>query len=187
MPAATLSAFSPPPPAPLRRAAVAVWVAGGLDLLVFGFCGIFFLFGALLIPDAQLARAPGAEAFNAAQLRAMLWAVVVLVTLFMVAPGVVLLLLGFYVRRGKRWASLTAAIILFSQAALMGLLLMLDLLGALSTGQVLAVVVHLAVLGPLTWLLVWAGLAAVRVWRLGERAFLPPEDSWNSPSAVAPW
>lgn len=150
---------APPATRAPRRAAVAVWAAAGVQLLVFG-CYASLLAGLGAIP-AQAIREGMSEQVPADQLEqiiqnqpAMLVGAVVL-TLLMVLPALALLVLGFYVRQRRRGAILAARVILFIQAGLVGLMLALNLAAGVTTGDVVALVTAMVFLGGTLALIVW--------------------------------
>ena len=174
-------------PPSLRRAAVAVWIAGGVNVAVFGFCGLVFALSATMLPPSQFAQAAHRVQVSVAEFRMVLWITVALVSLVMIVPGALLLGFGFAARRGRGWALITCAVILLAQAAMVGVLLLLQVVTALAMGRVLGGLMQVALLGPVVALLTWAAIESLRAWQSGDRADVPPEDSWNSPTAVAPW
>lgn len=146
-------------------AAVACWVAGGVELAVMGCCMLTMLLISFASP-AQLQQADLPQGVTPGQLAVAARWIAGLLAVLMVVPGLVLLYLGFAVRQGRRGAMLAAGVILIVQAAVVAVLALLSILGSAMTGDVLGLALNVVVLGGVTALLVWAAWRVLRA-RLG--------------------
>jgi hypothetical protein len=124
------------------------------------------------------------------QYRAMaphLRAIAVTLLLLGFLPGLAYLVLGFAVRSGRRWASVTAFVLTGTQALVLGLIFLLNLLGALLSGSAGAVAAAVMIWGAL------AGLLAYTAWTLlgvvrGRGAAVSPAPTWpGSVGGREPW
>jgi len=176
---------------PASRAAIAVWIAAGVELALFGCCGVLFALIATVLPASDFAEAAAAAQASPSQVRVMLWVGVVLVSVVMVVPGFVLLGLGFPVRAGKRAAMIAAAVMLLVQAALLAGFTLLQVVASAAMGELLAGLLQTVVRGPAVAVLVWAVVEVLRAWRSagggGSGAVPMREDAWNSPHAGESW
>jgi hypothetical protein len=162
--------MQPPPPNPLaaaRRASVVMFILGGLMLACGGTCAGFSFF-----PTDQLRADPNTR-FGELDDMAMrevgigFMQIVLIVGLVMLAPGLLYVILGFFVRRGGL-PSVVVALVLTS------ILLLLDLLGIVSAvvqigrdpsraGGVCFYLVPAALLGTLMYFLIGAARASGHV------------------------
>ncbi|MFW6058781.1 MAG: hypothetical protein ACODAQ_01280 [Phycisphaeraceae bacterium] len=161
---------------------MACWIAGGIEVVLFGCCAAGLLVIGFVSP-AQLQQQgelpPGVTAGQV--LLAMRWLAGILAVV-MVLPGLVLLYLGFAVRQGGRGAMLAAGVILIVQAALIGVLTLLSVVGGLMTGDLLGTLVNLLLFGGVTALLIWAAVLILRARGGGGATGSMPHDEepWNS-------
>lgn len=174
---------APPPtsPAPATRAAVAVWVAAAIQVILFGGCALLLGLAAMS-PEAQLRQATGEmpAQITAGQMRIVLWAFAGLIALTMWVPGLVLLFLGFGVKEGRRGQTLAAAVILVVQAVLLGFFVLLPTVNTLlEGGPLIGVAVHLLVFGGLLWIVVWAARRALLARRAATAPMFDAEEPWN--------
>lgn len=140
------------------RAAVAVWVSAGL-LLVFSTCCVGSLAMVGLMPLDQLKQAdqsgqvPAEMWDQIGQAQAYIPLVAGLLALVTVVPAIVMLVLGFSIKSGKRGATLTALILSIVALVGVGLMLLLAVFGSLQSGQI--DICSLSLFGGLAACLVW--------------------------------
>lgn len=169
-------------------AAVAVWVAGAVQLLMFGCCGLgMFAAGSVppeefqkllsesLPPDQMEALAPHLPALQTAT-----FIVSIFIGLLLVLPALVMLYLGFGVRRGHRGKMLAAQIIATVTAAVAALLLLVMLLQAVSLGALGSAIFNLALMGGLLAVLIWAIIATRRARRASDGLSIDEDEPWNT-------
>jgi len=123
------------------RAAVAVWVSAGL-LLLFSTCcvGVIAMVGVLPMDQLRQADQSGqvpAEMWDQlGQAQPYIPLVAGGLALVTVLPAVVLLILGFSVKTGKRGATLAALVLSIVALAGVGLFAVLSAVGSLQSGQI---------------------------------------------------
>lgn len=160
---------------PPHTTALMVWIVGAVCVVVFGLCSVATLALAILQPAEVMSQFPS-EQIEA--LRIGLWLMPVCMSVFFILPGIALLVLGFGVRAGKRGSIVAAVSIVWTQAGLLGILLMLNLIGAGVSGDLLGLLINFVVFGAILALFVTTALK-LHATRPGKPAdhF---DDPWNS-------
>ncbi|MEX0744157.1 MAG: hypothetical protein WD118_01035 [Phycisphaeraceae bacterium] len=127
------------------------------------------------VPEQQL------DQLVQAQPAMLISAVVLLLVMFL--PAVVLLLLGFAVRRGSGSAIRTARVILLLQGALVAVVLLIYVFGGITTGDVLGVCISGVLLGGTLALILWAWRALGAARRQHGSSSGSDNEPWNEPLA----
>lgn len=186
------------PPAPstsgmpaARRAAILCWITGGLATL-FGTCAVVGMLGLGLMPRNEIASAWREGGYTQEQIDAMLGlqpmapAIGVGILLVFTLPGLLLVVLGFFIKRRSPAVTRTAQAVVTLHAIIMGLGLLLGLVGGVAQGDIASMLMALIVNGGLLALLVWAFLSLGR--SLHEQ---PPQPFAAGPGApgdhIEPW
>lgn len=163
-----------------RHAALMLWVTGGLEVLMFGFCSAAAM-AIGLMPADQLRKLASAQKVNTAQFKELLKnqnallpdAVIMFVLL--VLPAMLLIWLGFGVRRGKPMANKIARIILYIQILVVAMVIVSSFL----TGGGASIFMVFVVFGSLLVMLIATARACLLA-RDAERAN-SAGDPWNQP------
>lgn len=123
-----------------RRAAVRLWVCGGVFILLFGCCaGMFSLVSQM--PWSEFEQSMRQQQMSDQQLDQLrqMWgympAVAGLMALVGPLPGLLYLLLGFPVRALKRWAANAAMVVGALHGGVLLVMLLLNLVGYLGHGD----------------------------------------------------
>lgn len=158
-----------------QASAVLVWITGAACVGLFGLCSAATLLIAILEPAEVMSQLP-AEQIEA--MRVGLWVMPVCMSVVFVLPGLVLVVLGFGIRAGKRGAIVSAIAILWAQAALLGLILVLNLVGTVLTGDLVGLLFNLVIFGAMLALIVATALKLHATRPGGPQA--NPDEPWNS-------
>lgn len=164
-----------------RRAAVRLWICGGVFLLLFGCCaGILSLSSSMPWSEFEQAmRQQNMSDQQLDQLRAI-WgympAIAVMMALIGPLPGLLYLLLGFALRAARRWANSLALVIAALHGGVLLVMLLLNLVGYLGQGDISS--------GLLT-ALVWGLPLALILWMI--RALWHARDAQAHDSHLEPW
>ncbi|MEM6855865.1 MAG: hypothetical protein AAF593_15765 [Planctomycetota bacterium] len=139
------------------QAAIAVWVTSGLFFLLSTCCvfGIVML-GVLPMDQLQQADETGQLADmwdEISQVRPYMPVVGAVLALFTVLPAAVMFVLGFWVKGGSRGATITALIISIIGLVAVGLMLLLTVVGMVTSGQIdlCSVTLFLGLAGCFVW------------------------------------
>ncbi|MEM7626446.1 MAG: hypothetical protein AAF333_12690 [Planctomycetota bacterium] len=140
------------------RAAVAVWTSAGL-LLIFSVCCVSLITMLAVIPVGELKQMDeagdvSAEDWNQlAQAQPYMPAMALATAVFTILPAVALIVLGFYVRGGRRGAAVTAQVICWVPFGLVILQVVLSLPSVPTAGAagILGLLPSLALGGVLFW------------------------------------
>ena len=167
---------------PHARAAVAVWVSAGL-LFVLSVCcaGMFGMLGAIPIGELkqmdEAGEVPPEMWDQLAEAQPHMPAVAVGLAVVTMLPAIALLILGFYVRGGRRGAMIAAQAICWVPFGLLVIYVLLSLPAVATTGVagVVGLLPSLAVGGVLFW--------AIRSLRYALRS---PVSAPGSPDALPP-
>lgn len=158
-----------------QASAILVWITGAACVGLFGLCSVATLLIAILEPAEVMSQLP-AEQIEA--MRIGFWVMPICMSVLFVLPGLVLVVLGFGVRAGKRGAIVSAISILWTQAALLGLILTLNLAATLLTGDLVGLLFNLVIFGAMLALIVATALRLHATRPGGSRA--NPDEPWNS-------
>ena len=165
---------------PLKRVAGWCYLTGGLDLAVFGVCGL----GAMalgLVPAEPLEETGRLAAEEIDRLRRQAPWLAGVTLLLGAGPGAALILLARPVRRNGRRAMAWGAGIAGVQAAAVGFVLANSILVGLQRGQVASTLITTAIFGGLLFCLIATTRGLLRARRGGATDAWPEvfEDPWR--------
>lgn len=151
---------------PRPTAAMFTWLLAGLELLLFGCCTVSFFSASGLTGDEILRAFPPEQAsqFEAHKdtLPQFAQAMAFATGLLGLLPALVLLIVGFMVRRGSISAMYLGLLLTAMQAIMVAVVLVLNVLGGLMQGALVAVTMNVLALGSAECLII---LAIRWLWR----------------------
>ncbi len=151
-----------PPANARKRASFWVWVIGGVEVVAFGFCGLFLsVMSRFTAGDFEQALTPE-QLSQYSEVQPMLKPAAVTFLVLGFIPGLVYVLLGFKVRNGNRRATTTALILAMTQGLVFGVLFLSSVLHAVGQGDPAALTINVLTLGSLLGLL---GIGTHRLWQ----------------------
>jgi hypothetical protein len=137
----------PAGPDPNFRAAVFVWIAGAVTMLMSGCCAMTaMMLGTVSLEELErVAGQPMPPQFT--QVQPMLAYVAIAVLVMGFVPGVIYLVLGFGIRRGKLLPIRLAMVLAITQSIVLACLLLWDLAQAITAGNPMALTVSVLLMG----------------------------------------
>lgn len=174
-----------------RRASVFLWIAGAIEVLLMG-CMAAALFVATIMPMEQIiehGRATEQQAQEIRQLKdtpGLITATCIGIVVLGVLPGAAYLVLGFFVRLGKRGAMAMAQALLLMQCILLGLFTIGGIYNALMMGDPTAMTMVVLIFGSMVGLLGYTCLLLHRA-RLAQSVNLDTQsDPWSHQTPGSP-
>jgi len=150
-------AGAPPTGDPRGRAAVLLWVLGGLQLVVFSCCTMAGLVLSI-VPRGQIDQAlqqqSMADQFTAQQIQTIGIPMAVTALLLGVLPALFYLVAGFFVRKSHAVMTNVTLLLIATQLCVFGMLLLISVVGGIATGRPLDITVNVLTVGTLVALLV---------------------------------
>ncbi len=181
------------PPAPrdaFRRAARALWVTGTLFALLGGACGLMFAAVGATPFDQLVAQGEGRftpEQIDTLRgLHPLLLGVAAALGLVLFLPGLVMLVLGFFVRRGSRFATVAALTVTILELLLIAFAGLSSIVNAVLTADLAAALTAIVMFGVPVALLVWTTLRLLQARRAlnarghGDDHPHPDDDPWET-------
>ncbi len=167
---------------PRGRAAVLLWILGGLQLLVFSCCTLSGLFLAIM-PRGQIDQALQQQAmggqFTAEQMQGLGIPLALTAGLLGVVPAFCYLVAGFFVRKGHATMTNLALLLIVTQLVVFGMLLLVSVAVGIATGRPLDVTVNVLTMGTLVALLVAALRSTWQVKQFDFDTTGEDTDPWN--------
>ena len=158
--------------------ATALWIIGGLETVLFGTCaGCAAVIATTGLPEMPSELPPGVESME--QLQAAMALLAGGVGVLVVVPGLVLLALGFAVRRGSVRAAKAGRVILLVQAVVIGVFAGINVVAGLAQGAFGAAVVQVVIWGGLLAVLMW-GVRTLKRVQPRSRSDADLFEPWNS-------
>jgi hypothetical protein len=174
---------------PRRRAARLLWITGTVLCVVFGSCAgwMWVLDGFSPEEVERFLRRSQAEDVDALmnqyhQIAPYLGALAMTLLVLGFLPGLAYLLLGFPVRRGRRPATVIAFVLIGMQTLVVGLMCLLNLLGALIAGNPGGATMAVLMWGSLLALLIYTAW-----WLLQALRGHPAPLTADPPDGREPW
>jgi len=162
---------------PARRAAIFVWIVGGLSVLAFGLGAVLFLALTTVPPETFQQAIPELSGEDLEQIHASAKVVALLFFVLGFAPGIAYIFFGFGVRKGQASTTKLAALLAVTQLIIWGVILMGNLIAAVRASQPAAITIQVLTFGTFLALLGYT----LHCLREAARNVREPEskESWN--------
>lgn len=161
-----------------RRAAIMLWVAGGLQTVMFGVCSMRVMILGLMSRGqlrAMVAKSPqqSPQLDQLVNHHDAILPIAIVMMVLLVVPALWLIWLGFRVRQGRPLANVTARVILYAQSFLAAMMIFVSFL----TGNIGAILTSLIVFGSLLGVLIATARACLLA--RDSKQTRPSADPWN--------
>lgn len=164
------------------RAAVLLWVLGGIELVGFGCCAGMFTFLAMaplqLLQDI-IAQQPMPEQFTVEQFKSWMPMIATTVMVLGVVPALVYLTAAFGVKAGKAAACNLALVVLLTQGIVLGVMLLSSIAVSIMAKSPLDLTVNVLMFGTPLALIVASIRALLQTREHSEDDMSEQTDPWN--------